>query len=123
MGMVSKKKRYNFIYEKSKNTVQQFLLKMFGISTKRVRQICTFVGTQPYLNIRQIPSNLWEQSIISIQNKKYLGSQFRFSIKENIKRYSSIGCFRGFRHVAKLPVRGQRTHTNSKTCRKKKLIK
>jgi small subunit ribosomal protein S13 len=27
-------------------------------------------------------------------------------------------CYRGFRHNAGLPLRGQRTHTNAKTCRK-----
>src|ERR1700712_5220789 len=33
----------------------------------------------------------------------------------NIKRLMDLGCYRGLRHRKKLPVRGQRTHTNSRT--------
>lgn len=35
----------------------------------------------------------------------------------NIKRLKEIGCFRGIRHTKGLPVRGQRTKTNSRTVR------
>jgi len=33
----------------------------------------------------------------------------------NIKRLMDLGCYRGLRHRKKLPVRGQRTHTNART--------
>ena len=33
----------------------------------------------------------------------------------NIKRLIDLGCYRGLRHRKKLPVRGQRTHTNART--------
>ena len=33
----------------------------------------------------------------------------------DIKRLTDLGCYRGIRHVKKLPVRGQRTHTNART--------
>jgi len=33
----------------------------------------------------------------------------------NIKRLMDLGCYRGLRHRKGLPVRGQRTHTNSRT--------
>ena len=33
----------------------------------------------------------------------------------DIKRLIDIGCYRGIRHVKKLPVRGQRTSTNART--------
>jgi small subunit ribosomal protein S13 len=39
----------------------------------------------------------------------------------NIKRLMDLGCYRGLRHRKKLPVRGQRTHTNART-RKGKAI-
>lgn len=35
----------------------------------------------------------------------------------NIKRLKEIGCYRGIRHAKGLPVRGQRTRTNSRTVR------
>ena len=45
----------------------------------------------------------------------------RRAIAMNIKRLTDLGCYRGLRHRKKLPVRGQRTHTNART-RKGKAI-
>lgn len=39
----------------------------------------------------------------------------RREISGNIKRLMDIACYRGLRHRRGLPVRGQRTHTNSRT--------
>ncbi|MCG5055515.1 MAG: 30S ribosomal protein S13 [Myxococcales bacterium] len=39
----------------------------------------------------------------------------RREIGMNIKRLMDLGCYRGLRHRRSLPVRGQRTHTNSRT--------
>ena len=36
-------------------------------------------------------------------------------ISVRIKRLTDLGCYRGLRHRKKLPVRGQRTHTNART--------
>ena len=36
-------------------------------------------------------------------------------ISMDIKRLTDLGCYRGLRHRKKLPVRGQRTHTNART--------
>ena len=39
----------------------------------------------------------------------------RREVSMNIKRLMDLGCYRGLRHRKKLPVRGQRTHTNART--------
>jgi small subunit ribosomal protein S13 len=39
----------------------------------------------------------------------------RREISMNIKRLMDLGCYRGLRHRRRLPVRGQRTHTNART--------
>ena len=39
--------------------------------------------------------------------------------RADIERLISISCYRGIRHQDGLPLRGQRTHTNARTCRKK----
>ena len=44
-----------------------------------------------------------------------LEGDLRRKVSSNIKRLTDIGCYRGIRHVKKLPVRGQRTHTNART--------
>jgi len=45
----------------------------------------------------------------------------RKEIQENIKRLKQIGSYKGKRHLANLPVRGQRTRTNARTKRGKRV--
>ena len=46
---------------------------------------------------------------------KYSVKDLRRKISLDIKRLNDLGCYRGLRHRKKLPVRGQRTHTNART--------
>ena len=39
----------------------------------------------------------------------------RRKVSMDIKRLVDLGCYRGLRHRKRLPVRGQRTHTNART--------
>lgn len=39
----------------------------------------------------------------------------RREVSMNIKRLTDLGCYKGLRHRKRLPVRGQRTHTNART--------
>lgn len=48
------------------------------------------------------------------QNYKVEG-ELRTDVMRNIKRLTDIGCYRGLRHKLGLPVRGQRTKSNSRT--------
>ena len=56
-----------------------------------------------------------------IDNEYSVEGNLRRTIAMNIKRVTDLGCYRGLRHRKKLPVRGQRTHTNART-RKGKAI-
>ena len=56
-----------------------------------------------------------------IDGKYSVEGNLRREIAMNIKRVTDLGCYRGLRHRKKLPVRGQRTHTNART-RKGKAI-
>lgn len=47
--------------------------------------------------------------------------ELRSKIFNNIKQLINIKCYRGLRHIKKLPVRGQRTHTNARTRKGKAL--
>ena len=50
-----------------------------------------------------------------IEKREKIEGDLRKEVSMNIKRLIDIGCFRGMRHKRKLPVRGQRTKTNSRT--------
>ena len=49
------------------------------------------------------------------------GDATNIEVSSRIKRLTDLGCYRGLRHRKRLPVRGQRTHTNART-RKGKAI-
>ncbi len=52
-----------------------------------------------------------------IEKNYKIEGELRQSIKQNIVRLKEIQCYRGSRHLKKLPIRGQRTKTNSRTVR------
>ncbi|MDP3014980.1 MAG: 30S ribosomal protein S13 [bacterium] len=52
-----------------------------------------------------------------IEKSYKIEGELRQSIKQNIVRLKEIQCYRGSRHLKKLPIRGQRTKTNSRTVR------
>lgn len=59
-----------------------------------------------------------ENALRQIIEKKYkVEGELRLEIKQNIKMLQDIGSYRGTRHRKNLPVRGQRTKTNSRTVR------
>ncbi len=56
--------------------------------------------------------------IQEIIGKNYrIEGDLRRLVQSNIKRLKEIGCYRGARHIKRLPSRGQRTKTNSRTVR------
>ena len=59
-----------------------------------------------------------EDAIRMIVEKQYkTEGDLRREVMSNIKRLKDIKCYRGIRHNKHLPVRGQRTKTNSRTVR------
>jgi|SRR3989344_294890 len=53
----------------------------------------------------------------SIDEKYKIEGDLRREVMINVKRLKDIGTWRGLRHIKKLPVRGQRTKTNTRTVR------
>ena len=50
-----------------------------------------------------------------IEKNHVVEGDLRRKVSMDIKRLNDLGCYRGLRHRKKLPVRGQRTHTNART--------
>ena len=50
-----------------------------------------------------------------IEKREKIEGDLRKEVTTNIKRLVDIGCYRGFRHKKRLPMRGQRTRTNART--------
>src|SRR3990167_6728124 len=80
---------------------------------------------QANVNPETLVANLKEEEIERIReivDKNYrVEGALKMEISQNIKRLKEIGTYRGSRHAKNLPARGQRTRTNARTKRGKKV--
>tara|TARA_Y100000768_G_C23768440_1_gene582091 strand:+ start:423 stop:803 length:381 start_codon:yes stop_codon:yes gene_type:complete len=88
---------------------------IYGIGTKIASDICSTAS----IDISKRISELNDDEINKIRDlidKNYVvEGDLRRKVSMDIKRLNDLGCYRGLRHRKKLPVRGQRTHTNART--------
>ena len=92
------------------------LTAIYGIGLSTARQILTLTGINPQKKVKDI--NAEEENNIrkAVEGFKIEGVLKR-KVSGDIKRLREIKSYRGSRHTKRLPVRGQRTKTNSRTIR------
>ncbi len=98
---------------------KRFLISLtyiYGIGRTRAEKICAKLKIDTKLRTHQISEEKLAQ-VRALLEKEYpvLEGDLRRKVSSDIKRLTDLGCYRGIRHVKKLPVRGQRTHTNART--------
>ena len=95
--------------------VEIALTYIHGIGSKTAKNICKNIGISDSKRV----NNLTDQEILKIRElieKNYkVEGDLRSEVSLNIKRLTDLSSYRGLRHKKKLPVRGQRTHTNART--------
>ena len=89
---------------------------IYGIGSNTAQKICQKLKIDLQLRTHQLS----EEKIAQVRSllekeRSVLEGDLRRKVASDIKRLADIGCYRGIRHVKKLPVRGQRTHTNART--------
>lgn len=89
---------------------------IFGIGPSRARDILKTAGVAPEKKGSELTTNE-EQKIRSLAEAYTIEGELRREIAQNVKRLKDIHSIRGDRHARSLPVRGQRTKTNSRTRR------
>ncbi len=87
---------------------------IFGIGRSRAKEILDAAGVDENIKVQD-----WTDDQIS-KIRETVGQftiegELRSEVQLNIKRLMDIGCNRGIRHRAGLPLRGQRTKNNSRT--------
>lgn len=88
---------------------------IYGVGEHTARQILDKAKIDPNKKISELTeSEVAEIRAIMTADLKVEGA-LRSEVQQNIKRLMDIGCYRGLRHRRGLPVRGQRTKTNSRT--------
>ena len=89
---------------------------VFGIGKTRALTICSKTGIAPSRKIEDLKEE--ELEMIRSEVAKYLiEGDLRRDIATNIKRLQDLGTYRGIRHRRHLPLNGQRTKTNARTCK------
>lgn len=95
------------------------LCQIYGIGQHKASQLCAHIGMSETHNRQHGTLTLTRFQLDQLNQFISLhytvDSELRRTIIHDIKRTISIGSYRGFRHTAGLPVRGQRTHTNART--------
>ncbi len=93
-----------------------------GVGPSRSAIICEKAKIDPSIRVKNLTTDQEELLRKTLLDLGYiLESDLRREIQLNVKRLQDIGSYRGFRHRRKLPVRGQRTKTNSRTKRGRKV--
>lgn len=90
---------------------------IYGIGLSRSQAILQKTGVSPDIRVRDLSDADVSKLRDSVENDYQVEGDLRRWEGLNIKRLMDIGCYRGRRHRAGLPVRGQRTRTNARTRR------
>lgn len=89
---------------------------IFGIGTTRAKDILKEAGIKENTKGKDLsPED--EQKIRSLAEAYTIEGELRREVGQNVKRLKDIRSARGVRHERRLPVRNQRTKTNSRTVR------
>ena len=88
---------------------------IFGIGPKIANDICTQASIDNTKRVNQLNEDEITKIRELVESGYSVEGDLRRTISMNIKRLTDLGCYRGLRHRKKLPVRGQRTHTNART--------
>lgn len=97
--------------------IRTSLTYIYGVGFKMSSRILEQAKVDPLMKASQLkPEELNRIKDIIESNYKVEGD-LRREIASNVRRLRDIGSWRGLRHMKKLPVRGQRTKTNTRTVR------
>ncbi len=94
---------------------------IFGIGPSNTKDILKEAEINPDKRTKDLTEAELEKIRTIIGRKYRVEGDLKMEISQNIKRLKEIGTYRGLRHQRSLPVRGQRTKTNARTKRGKKV--
>lgn len=88
---------------------------IYGIGRTTAIRVCQAIGIDPTRKLSELNDDELAKLRDHIERNYKVEGDLRREISENIKRLIDIRCYRGLRHIAGLPVRGQRTRANART--------
>lgn len=100
--------------------VEVGLTYIYGIGRKVSAKILSELNINPDIRVKDL-SETQVQKLRERIGKVKTEGDLRRDTQTHIKRLQEVGSYRGYRHKRKLPVRGQRTKTNARTKRGKRV--
>ena len=97
--------------------VEVSLTYIYGIGLSSSKKILDQAGISPDIKVKDLTEDEINRIREVIDKGFTVEGDLKREVNLNIKRLVEIGCYRGIRHRRGLPVRGQRTKTNSRTKR------
>lgn len=90
---------------------------IFGIGRTTSNKLLKEVGVDPNVRVKDLTEEQENKLRKAIDKDYKIEGELKREVLMNIKRLKEINSYRGTRHTKKLPLRGQRTKTNSRTNR------
>ena len=94
---------------------------LYGVGPAKALEIIQKVGIDPDLKAKDLTPDQIGAITKSLQDDLLVEGDLRRTLAADIRRLQQINCYRGIRHRRSLPVRGQRTKTNARTRKGKKV--
>lgn len=94
---------------------------IYGIGRTTAEKICNSAGVRTDIRVKDLTDKELVDLRSVIEKEYRVEGDLRREVNLNIKTKKDIRCYEGLRHIKKLPVRGQNTHSNART-RKGKAI-
>ena len=94
---------------------------LYGVGPAKALEIIQKVGIDPDLKAKDLTPDQIGAITNSLQDDLLVEGDLRRTLAADIRRLQQINCYRGIRHRRSLPVRGQRTKTNARTRKGKKV--
>ncbi len=101
--------------------VEIALTYIYGIGRTTSQEVLASTQVDPTTRVKDLTDAEISQIQEVINNTLTVEGELQRIVTTNIKRLKDINAYRGLRHKANLPARGQRTRTNARTRRGKKL--
>lgn len=93
------------------------LTSIYGIGRKTSERICHQLEIHPRCRLADVPESKLTK-LSHLLNNMTIETELRRGVESQVRSLVSIGSYRGLRHSAGLPVRGQRTRGNAQTAKR-----
>lgn len=90
---------------------------IYGIGDTKAKKILETAKVSPETRVKNLTQEQEDMIRTIIEKQEVTEGNLRREVVANIKRLKDIKAYRGIRHARRLPARGQRTKTNSRTTR------